>query len=74
MESRHEENIISRLQDIFLLALELPVRIVDQDEDPRTSVVIRQRWSDFSSGGREEKEKKNRKRKEDVHSTSSTLR
>jgi hypothetical protein len=33
MQRRHEQDIIPRLDLILLFAFELPVRVVDEDED-----------------------------------------
>lgn len=41
MQSRHEEHIVALLQDIRVLALQFPVRFVDQDKDARSTFAPR---------------------------------
>jgi len=75
MESRNEKNIISRLQNIFLFALKLPVRIVYQDEDSGTSAVISQRcMSNLPSGSCEKKNYSEEKRRPVPHFANSQVR
>ena len=40
MERRHEENVISTLDLIGLLALELPIGVIDENQDPRPTTAL----------------------------------
>jgi hypothetical protein len=39
MERGHEEHVVTGLQLISFLSFELPVCVVDEDEDPRSTVA-----------------------------------
>lgn len=38
MKGRNENDLIPLLQRVFSLAFQLPIRIIDEDKDPWTSV------------------------------------
>lgn len=45
MQSRDKDNIISRLHFIFLLAFQLPIRVVDENQNSRPPALFSVRLS-----------------------------
>lgn len=51
MQCANEDDLVATLQYVVALAFELPVSVVDQDENPRSSAQSRRQCSNHVADG-----------------------